>query len=184
MQLALKRKWAVPTWVIEAGGLWLGQHIVVFGLVAAIQLILLTNGFSLTVGASGFPLLGAFLVWDNQWYTHIAQFGYDLPFTSAYPPLYPLLEALLTPLVGSAAVAGFVIANVAGLGACLLLRWVLDPVIGARASQRTLLYLLCFPMAVFFMAAYTESLFLLLSLAVFAALQRRAFWWAGLFAGL
>lgn len=184
MEVALKRRWTVPAWVLEAGGLWLGQHIVVVGLVALIQSMLLGMGLSWSTGTRGFSLLDPFIAWDNQWYTHIALFGYDTAATSAFPPLYPLLEAIGAPIFGSAAVAGVVIANAAGLGACLLLRWVLDPVIGVRASQRTLLYLLCFPMAVFFLAAYTESLFLLLSLAVFAALQRRAFWWAGSFAGL
>jgi hypothetical protein len=54
----------------------------------------------------------------------------------------------------------------------------------ATVGQRTILYLLLFPTAFFLSCVYTESTFLLLSVAALYAAQRRQWLWAAVAAGL
>lgn len=164
--------------VMDAGLLWLAQHLVI------VVFVLLFQGFFHLYGLSslqaGTNALNPFIWYDAGWYTHIALHGYDVPSTAAFPPFFPLLEALTIPLFGSPALAGLVIANLTGLVSCVLIRLVLDPILGEAKSQRALLLLLFCPMAMFFLSAYTESLFLLLSLGVFFCLRRQQYLWAGI----
>lgn len=105
--------------------------------------------------------------WDGIWYTWIAERGYDAhPATTAYWPLYPGLLFALHQVTGSnVALLGLIVSNLAFLGAlCLLYRLVqLD--YGEAVAGRTVWLLALFPTAFFFSAVYTESLFLLLTVA-------------------
>ena len=56
--------------------------------------------------------------------------------------------------------------------------------LGADGAARSVLYLAVFPMALFLQAVYSESLFLLLSLAAFSLAERGRFAGAGVVAGL
>jgi len=59
--------------------------------------------------------------WDTSQFTDIAQYGYNAPWRSAFFPLYPMLEALLTPILHKPFYAGLVISNLAILGLFLVL---------------------------------------------------------------
>lgn len=126
--------------------------------------------------------------WDSQWYVQIARDGYwyqPLQQSNvAFFPLYPLAVRLLAPAVGgNLALAGFLLSNAFLLAALVFLYQLahleLHTAMGAseeaaaEAAQRTVFYLALFPTAFFLSAVYTESLFLLLSVATMYFARRR-----------
>ena len=125
--------------------------------------------------------------WDAARYLSIAQHGYQSQEALAFFPLFPLLTAVfaypLTFLMGawSYTLVGMLISNLALLGALFVLYQLAIDGFGEEVAQRALLYLCIFPTALFFFAAYNESLFLLFTTAAFLALRRQSWWLAGLF---
>ncbi len=123
--------------------------------------------------------------WDTQWYTDIARRGYDWTKSvgtspTAFFPLYPLLIRLGVIVTHRSYLGvALAISNLCFLGALTFLWrlacWEFD----AEVAGRTILYISIFPTALFFFAGYTESLFLLLSVAAFYYMRRRAWLLAG-----
>ncbi len=107
--------------------------------------------------------------WDGVWYIKIAKSGYaDADGSTAFFPLYPLLLRYVGVLFrGNLVVTGIVI-SLACYGAAV---WFLDRLtraeFGETLAARAIVYLSILPLSFFFQAVYTESLFLLLSLACF-----------------
>ncbi len=129
--------------------------------------------------------------WDSRWYAAIAERGYggggdERMRDVAFFPLYPAAIAAVSRLSGlPSPFAGELISLTAFLGAmallCLLAR---EEGFPEHATARAILW---FPSAFFFLSVYTESLFLLVSVACLLAFRRRqfgqaAFW--GLLCGL
>lgn len=141
-----------------------------------------------TEGWAGW-LLGPWQRWDTNWYVAVALQGYSVDETAIFaPPLYPLLIRGLGTLLGGGAVAfllaGLLISNgayIAGL-ACFykLTAWETD----VPTAQRGMVYLALFPTAFFFLAAYSESLFLLFTVAALYAARRGRWMWAGIWGAL
>lgn len=130
-------------------------------------------------------LIGSWMSWDASLYATVATHGYNEPWVASYYPLLPALEHVLAPVTGgSATVAGLFIANLACLGSFALLRVLAERELGRAAARRALLYLVVFPTSFFLAAAYTEALFLLLTIAAFLALRRRHWVLAGACAAL
>lgn len=137
-------------------------------------------------GASGL-LLGPWQRFDALRYLRIARQGYAEVQDSVFPPLFPLaIRAAGSPFrlfmpAGQANLLGAIlVANSAMIAAFALLYRVAaaesdDP----ATATRTLLYLAVFPVGFFWLAPYTESLFLLLALASLWAGRRGRFWLAG-----
>ena len=107
--------------------------------------------------------------WDGQWYTMLARYGYWAkdpvrdPSSAAFWPLYPLLLRLGATLTGwSPATVGVLLSNVAFLFALVVLHRLIRLDYGAAIARRAVWGLALFPVAFFFSAVYTESLFLLL----------------------
>jgi hypothetical protein len=122
--------------------------------------------------------------WDSDFFLRIAQHGYN-DSSAAFAPLYPALVAVLGRLFfGHYIVAGLVVSLLCCLGAFLLLYRLAEDRLGADGAARSVLYLAIFPMALFLQAVYSESLFLLLSLAAFALAERGRFAGAGIVTGL
>lgn len=125
--------------------------------------------------------------WDAARYLSIAQHGYQSRDALAFFPLFPLLTAVfsypLTFLMGawSYTLVGMLISNMALLGALFVLYQLVVDSFEEEVAKRTLLYLCIFPTALFFFAAYNESLFILLTVAAFLALRRQRWWLAGIF---
>jgi hypothetical protein len=118
--------------------------------------------------------------YDGLRYAEIARNGYDSLPQAAYFPLYPLLERAIAPVVGGqVAVAGLLLSNAAALAAFILLCLLVTRDVSAVVARRTLILLAVFPMSMFFMAAYTESLFLLFSVAAFLAMRAQRWLLAG-----
>ncbi len=122
--------------------------------------------------------------WDSDFFLRIAQNGYD-DASASFHPLYPALIAVLgRAFFGHYILAGLVISLVCCLGSFLLLHRLAEERVGLEGAGRSVLYLAVFPMALFLQAVYSESLFLLLTLAAFMLAERNRFAAAGLVAGL
>jgi Gpi18-like mannosyltransferase len=126
-------------------------------------------------------LLDSWFRWDSGLYTHIATAGYDVHWTFAFFPLFPLLEKGVSFLTHDPFIAGLLISNLAGLGMLIVLYRLVEQDFDAERAFRTALYIAVFPTAFFFAAAYNESLFLFLTLLSFYYMRQANWWLAGFF---
>jgi hypothetical protein len=125
--------------------------------------------------------------WDTLHYVEIAHDGYTMLSNTVYFPLFPLLMRSVGFLLGGSTIAdyaaGLIIANSCFYGVLVLLYLLVSKDFGHVIAKYALIYLAFAPYALFFFIAYTESLFLLLTLAVFLLLHRGKtldWWLAGL----
>jgi len=110
-------------------------------------------------------LLAPWYRWDTINYIEIAEYGYSTnPLHSVWPPLYPLLTRLFSNVFTPTLLAGLVVSNLSALIALMLLYLVVADSWGEKIARETVLCITLFPTAFFLVAAYTESLFLALSL--------------------
>jgi len=117
--------------------------------------------------------------WDTGQFTAIAQGGYDGAWRTAFFPLYPLLEAVLTPILHKPYYAGLLISNLATLGLFTVLYRLVREETDEGQASRAVLYLAVFPTAFFLSAAYNEALFLFLAVFTFYFIRRGNWWLAG-----
>ena len=124
--------------------------------------------------------------WDSGFYINIARDGYNFTpgqmSSVAFFPLYPMLMNMAGPLVGNNLVlAGIVVSHIAFFLALVFLYRLTELEFGdARTAERAIYYLAIFPTALFFSAVYTESVFLLFSLATVYFARRRMWGWAAI----
>jgi hypothetical protein len=142
-------------------------------------------------------LLSPLARWDAVWYLTIARSGYvgESPGIPAPPPkrragFFPVYPGLVHALVGfsdspaALLVSALALSLASFLGALWLLYRLAELEAGPSVG-RAAVYLLAFsPMAFFFSAPYTESLFLLLSIGALYAGRREHWAVAGLLAGI
>lgn len=119
--------------------------------------------------------------WDALWFLRIAESGYrDDDGSAAFFPLYPMTVRGVSWVIGGHPLAaGLIVSNVACLAALVLLYRLSELEHGRDDARRTILYLSIFPTALFLIAPYSESLFLLLVVACFWFLRKGAFLSAG-----
>ncbi|HYX89413.1 MAG TPA: mannosyltransferase family protein [Gaiellaceae bacterium] len=125
--------------------------------------------------------------WDSVWFLRIARHGYDTASgaASAFYPLYPgTIGVLGRAFFGHYVLAGIAVSLAAAFGSFLLLHRLAEERLGVDGARRAVLYLAVFPFTLFLQAVYSESLYLLLTLAAFALAERRRFFSAGAAAGL
>ena len=110
--------------------------------------------------------------WDSVWFERIAAEGYDATDASAaFFPGYPLsIRAVMTVTPLEPFAAATLVSNAAFIGALIVLYALTVREYDTARARRTLVLLACFPASFFFLAPYSESLFLLASLL--------GFWWA------
>lgn len=142
-------------------------------------------GFPNPVLSPGWHMLATSLQrQDAQWFLRLATTGYSPGDNSAaFFPAFPTAIRVtnLLPGVGPLA-AGLIVANVAAFAALLLLHALTRSELGDDAARRAVLFTALFPTAFFLYAPYTESLFLLASIATFWFARRDRWMWAA-FAG-
>ena len=133
-------------------------------------------------GGAAEMLLGVWQRFDTLWYIRIAAQGYSPDDVSTvYFPLYPtLIRVLGTVFAGNYLLAAIVISNLAYVGVLYCLYKLTETHFDGASARRSTLYLSIFPTAFFFLAAYTESLFLFLTLAAFLCAHAKRWWLAGL----
>ena len=128
---------------------------------------------------------------DGLRYVDIAESGYhpvtDPTFqhpdsvTPVWPPFYPIIVRLASYLVpGDMAIAAVVVSNLASFGLLVVLYRLVERELGAPSAHRSVLCMLAFPTAFFLAMAYSESLFLLLTVGALYAARRNHWWLAGL----
>jgi hypothetical protein len=124
--------------------------------------------------------------WDSGWFLQIAKHGYIDPGRStAFFPLYPLLvKGLGWFLLGHYLLAGVIVSLVTSAAAFVLLWRLAGMLAGEDGARRTLLYLAVFPTTLFLIAVYSESLYLLLTVAAFLFAIRGEWARAGVATGL
>jgi hypothetical protein len=121
---------------------------------------------------------------DAGWFVHIAREGYAVGSgRPAFFPLYPLLVRIVGVLMfGNYWLAGVVVSLACYAGAMLLLYRLTAAETDSRTAAATVLLISVFPTAFVFGAVYSESLFLLLTVAAFYLAGRRR-WVAACAAG-
>ncbi len=134
------------------------------------------------------PLLARF---DSGWYDTIARNGYPPPpppgheAPHAFFPLYPLTVRALHLATGIESFRlGLAVSWAALLLAIPLFAEEARERLGEGRGREALPYLLLYPVAFFFAAVYTESLFLLLALLAFRSVRRDGLGGAAVFAFL
>jgi hypothetical protein len=128
-------------------------------------------------------LLGPLAHWDGVWFVRIASSGYAHPHSEAFFPLYPLLMRAVAVVTGDYVVAGVAVSLAAYAAAMVLLYRLVRPLYGASVAAWSVAFISWFPTSTVFSAVYSESLFLLLTVASFWLAARRR-WWAAGTAGL
>lgn len=116
--------------------------------------------------------------WDAAGYISLARSGYTASGDLLnYLPLYPLIVRGVAFLCfGHYVFAGFVVSNVALLGAGWALFRLTASQHGERTARRAVLFLMFSPLSVFFSVPCSESLFLMLTLLSVLCARNRAFW--------
>jgi len=114
-------------------------------------------------------LLNPWAHWDGVWYIKIARAGYaDADGSTAFFPLYPLILRYAGYLFdGNLVVTGIAVSLLCFAGSAWFLYRLVAQDFDDKVASRAVVYLCLFPTSFFLQAVYTESLFLVLSLACF-----------------
>lgn len=123
----------------------------------------------------------SWLHWDAINFSAIAMNGYTVSWLTSFFPLYPLLERFVMFFTHDPLIAGLIVSDLSGLGMLVVLYRLVEEDFNSDYAFRTVLYLSVFPAAFFFAAAYSESLFLFLTLLSFYHMRHSHWWLAGLF---
>lgn len=120
----------------------------------------------------------AFIKSDAKHYMALAETGYSLaedgkPIFLVFFPLYPWLIRVLNLYIGSSYVSALIISTSCYLAAMVYLYKLVIIDYDKETAKRTLIYASIFPFAFFFGAPFTESLFLLTTVAAFYYMRRR-----------
>ena len=121
---------------------------------------------------------GHWVRWDAEGYLELARQGYNAQ-TESYLvllPLYPaLVKGLSFLLMGNVTLAGFLISNLALVGAGWAMYLLVQESQGQVAARRAVQLLMFSPLSVFFSVPYAESLFLFLTLLSVLLARRQGF---------
>ncbi len=137
-------------------------------------------------GYFGNLLVSPLARWDSSWYLAIASWGYGhgQPARTTFFPLYPLMVRGLGFVLRSYLLAGVVISlSCFAIGLWLLYRLTELELDDERARVCVMLIAFC-PMAYYFSAVYTESLFLALSVGCIYQARLGRWAWASVLGAL
>lgn len=131
--------------------------------------------------------INVFLRWDALNYANVAAMGYGVfsPGNYAFFPLYPALIWILTKMTTIPYFySSLIISRLCFLGALLMLYKITDEEFGEKIALRSVICLMFFPGAFYFLSAYTESLSLLFVLCIFFYCKHKKWLLACVFAML
>lgn len=136
-------------------------------------------------GYFGNLLVAPFARWDSVWYLAIARGGYGHQVaTTAFFPLYPLTLSVFGHIFASDLIAGVLISLIAFAVALTLLFRLAALELDRERAEVTLMLIAFCPMAYFFSAVYSESIYLALSVGCFLQARRGRWWAAGVLGAL
>lgn len=139
------------------------------------------QGLTEPFGSFGDALVAPFARWDSVWFLDIADGGYGDGSREAFFPLYPIVVKVLGAPFGEAGM--LVMGAIASTGLLLIALTVLYRLVTLDFSPevaRTTVMVTAFgPMAFFFSAVYSESLFLAVSVGAIYAARTDRWAWAG-----
>lgn len=121
--------------------------------------------------------------WDNGHYLSIAINGYQYP-QQAFFPLWPLLIKIFSSSGIPIGIIMYILSALFGYLTFILFFLLAKGLIGASKAKLSLLLFALFPSTMFIHAAYTEGLFLTLTLLSFLFLERKYYFMATLIAGI
>jgi len=119
---------------------------------------------------------------DALWFLRIATDGYRVgDGSAAFFPLYPLLVRGVSVVIGGHPLAAaLLVSNLSSFWALYVLYSLTASELSEDAARKTVLFICLFPTSFFFLAPYSESLFLLLALTSFWGARNGRWWVAGL----
>ena len=118
---------------------------------------------------------------DTAHYIEIADFGYDFdPVNSVWPPIYPFLIKIFGFIFKPTIVSALFVTNIFFILALFLLYLFIQDFFDEETAKKTLFFAVIFPTSFYFIAGYTESIFLFFSVAVFMLLKKKKWLWAGI----
>lgn len=121
--------------------------------------------------------------WDTNHYLFVSEVGYQPGrMSNAMFPLWPYVMRVGHFLFGGYLLSGLVLSNLFSLIAMFLFYRLVAARYDQGAAQRALILLLAFPGSLYYYLPYTESLFLLLTVLFFLALEKKRFVLAALVA--
>lgn len=180
-QIVWRALWTSRLVVLFSGVAGVIQLGIANGAVAAYDPGRLTAPFGYLANAVVAPLAR----WDSVWYLAIAKSGYaDNLRRMAFFPVYPGLIHIVGFFTRSDLVAGVLISLVAFAVALVLLHRLVLLDFGEDVAETTVMLIAFCPVAFFFSAVYTESLFLALSVGAIYAARRERWLAAGLLGGI
>lgn len=126
-------------------------------------------------------LFTAFEKQDALWFLRIATEGYRPgDGSAAFFPLYPMLiRGVSTVIGGHPLAAALLVSNLSFLWALYVLYSLTASELSEDAARKAVLFICVFPTSFFFLAPYSESLFLLLALTSFWGARNGKWWVAG-----
>jgi hypothetical protein len=164
---AALRAFALSRAVIWVAGL---AALAIWGVHETHQAAFDPGGLTRPYGALLDTLVAPSARWDSVWFLTIAEHGYDGPDRAAFFPLYPALVELGGVLTAAPLLWAIALSCAAFVGALALLHRLACLEVGPEGARWTVLALAFWPGALWFSAAYSESVFLLVSVgAVLAA---------------
>jgi len=126
-----------------------------------------------TIVREPFQRLWHLLNFDGGHYQNISHAGYIMKFQTAFFPLYPLSTKLLSFFTKNNLVSALLISLVCTyLSVTILFKSFKKP--------NSVITLIFFPLSFFFLAGYTESLFLLLSLLSWYFFRQKKYFYSGM----
>ena len=178
--LAHRKKSAPVQELAIAAGAALVSRLLLYGLAYAMYRVL-------GIGSDSFfaSLEPLWTHWDTRHYVGVAEDWYtnvgDERLRLVFFPLYPILMRFLSPLTGgNVFYAGLLISLACASAACALLYDLSFMYGGRRIAVRSAAYFLLSPLSVFLCCAYTEALFICLTLLAVCLLRRGHPWAAAL----
>lgn len=123
--------------------------------------------------------------WDTARYLEIADFGYDFNLiNTVWPPLYPFLIKIFSFLIHPSTLAAILISNLFFVVGIFLTYLFTKEHFSEDTAKNTIFFMSIFPTSFYFLAGYSESIFLTLSVGVFLFIRKKKWLWAGLLSAL
>lgn len=132
----------------------------------------------------GSPLFWSWANFDGVHYIRLAEYGYAFGLTQAYFPLYFLLMRFFNLFFRHYLFSGLFISHLFFFFCFFIFYKLLKLDLKKEQVKKTLLLMVIFPTAFFFLSLYTESLFLTLIFLSFYLARKKHWLWAGIIGAL